>query len=231
MRSTRLALIPARGGSKRVPRKNIREFCGKPMIEYAIAAAKRSGLFSHIVVSTDDAEIADVAQHAGAELPFLRPAELADDMTTTVPVVAHAVRACRALGWAVDTVCCIYPAVPLLTPQVLADGLRLLEASDADFAFPVLPFESPIQRALQREPNGQTRPFFAQYAQTRTQDLASAYHDAGQFYWGRAQVWLDGLSLHSNASTLVLAPDSVVDVDTDADWLRAEALYIARTRR
>ena len=231
MTSARLAVIPARGGSKRVPRKNIRAFCGRPMIEYAIDAARQSRLFDHIVVSTDDAEIAEVARRAGAELPFLRPAALADDLTATVAVVAHAIGRCQALGWTVDAVCCIYPGVPLLSPWTLAEGWTLLEAGNANYVFPVLAFESPIQRALVRDADGQTRPVFPEYAQTRTQDLPHAYHDAGQFYWGATTAWLGGLSLHANARTLVMPADSVVDIDTDADWLRAEARYLARNRR
>ena len=231
MSEARLAVIPARGGSKRIPRKNILPFAGMPMIAYAIHAAQRSGLFSHIVVSTDDAEVAGVAQHAGAELPFMRPPELADDDTPTVPVVAHAISACRKLGWSIDTVCCIYPAVPLLPPQALAQGLALLERGDCACVFPVLPFRSPIQRALQRTSDGRSQPFFPEHSLARTQDLAPAYHDAGQFYWGRAQAWLDGLNLHANARTLVLPEDSVVDIDTPADWARAEAVFAARPAR
>jgi pseudaminic acid cytidylyltransferase len=227
MSSGRLAVIPARGGSKRIPRKNIRPFAGRPMIGYAIEAARRSGLFEHVVVSTDDAEVAEVARREGAELPFLRPAELADDHTPTVPVIAHAIRACRELGWRVDTACCIYPGVPLLQVQDLAAALALLQ-DDTPYVFPVLPFRSPIQRALRRDAGGRSAPFHPEHAQTRTQDLPPAYHDAGQFYWGHAQAWLDGLSLHADARTLVLCDASVVDIDTPADWALAEALYQAR---
>lgn len=127
----RVAIIPARGGSKRVPRKNVRPFAGRPMIGYAIDVARRSGLFEHVLVSTDDAEVAAVARDLGAEVPFMRPAALADDFTPTVPVIAHALRAAAELGWRVDLACCIYPAVPLLRPQALAEALALLEASDA----------------------------------------------------------------------------------------------------
>ena len=152
MNSGRIAVIPARGGSKRVPRKNLRPFAGRPMIGYAIGVAQRSGLFERIVVSTDDAEVAAVARTLGADVPFLRPAELADDFTPTVPVIAHAIRACAELGWHARLACCIYPAVPLLQPQTLADALALLEAGDAPYAFPVLAYRAPIQRALKRDP-------------------------------------------------------------------------------
>lgn len=227
----RLAVIPARGGSKRIPRKNILPFAGVPMIGYAIRAARESGLFDHVIVSTDDAEVAEVARRECAELPFMRPAALADDHTATVPVIAHAIRSCHALGWPVNSVCCIYPAVPLLPPQALAQGLALLDAGDCDYVFPVLAFGSSIQRALQRSEDGRISPFFPEHTQTRTQDLAPAYHDAGQYYWGRTQAWLDGLSLHAHARTLLLPEGSVVDIDTPADWARAEAAVAARPRR
>jgi pseudaminic acid cytidylyltransferase len=226
--SGRLALIPARGGSQRIPRKNVRPFAGVPMIEYAIRAARTSGLFEHIVVSTEDAEIAGVARAAGAELPFMRPADLADAHTPTVPVVAHAIQACRLLGWRVETVCCIYPGVPLLPDDVLAAGLALLERGDCNYAFPVQRYRAPIQRALRRDAAGHTLPFHPEHASTRTQDLEPAYHDAGQFYWGHARAWLSGAKLHGYARTLLLPDDCAVDIDTPDDWARAEALYGAR---
>lgn len=220
----RLAVIPARGGSKRISRKNIKPFAGKPMIVYAIDAARRSGVFDRIVVSTDDDEIAAVARAAGAELPFVRPAELADDHTPTVPVVAHAIEACRALGWQAEQVCCIYPGVPFIRPDDIAQALTLLNQGGACYVFPVTPFPSPIQRALRRQPDGTTQPFYPEHVNTRTQDLEPAYHDAGQFYWGTRQTWLDGLNIHANSKTLVLPEWRVVDIDTPADWERAEAM-------
>jgi pseudaminic acid cytidylyltransferase len=225
---TALCVIPARGGSKRVPRKNVRLFAGRPMIGYAIEAARQSRLFERIVVSTDDAEVAAIARQEGADVPFLRPQELADDHTPTVPVIAHAIQACQALGWPADAVCCLYPAVPLLRPALLAEALDLLRASQAPYVFPVQAFRSPIQRALRRAADGRTEPFHPEYTQTRTQDLPPAYHDAGQFYWGRTQAWLEGRPLHVQASTLVCDEGSVVDIDTPDDWALAEALYRLR---
>lgn len=222
-----LAVIPARGGSKRIPRKNVRLFGGQPMIAYAIQAARSSGLFGRIVVSTDDDEIAAAARSAGAEVPFTRPAHLADDMTPTVPVVAHAVDACEADGNSYQRVCCIYPGVPLLDWQDLFAALAQLDQGAARYVFPVAPFPSPIQRALRRLPDGRAEPFHPQYASTRTQDLEPAYHDAGQFYWGDRQAWGEGLNIHQNGSTLVLPEWRCVDIDTPDDWLRAEALHRA----
>jgi len=224
----RLAVIPARGGSKRIPRKNIRSFAGMPMIGYAIGAARGSGLFDHVVVSTDDDEIAAIAQDLGAEVPLRRPAELADDHTPTVPVVAHAVRACDELGWVASEICCIYACVPMIEAGDIAQAYDLLnDKPGVAYTFPVAGFPSAIQRALRRGPDGATRPFFPEYQQTRTQDLEPAFHDAGQFYWGRRDAWLEGLSIHGNASTIVLPEWRVVDIDTEDDWRRAEALHRA----
>lgn len=224
----RLAVIPARGGSKRIPRKNIRAFAGRPMIAYAIGAARASGLFDHVVVSTDDAEIAAIAAAEGAELPFTRPADLADDHTPTVPVIAHAIGACRALGWDVQQVCCIYPGVPLIRAEDIAEALRLLDAHGGHgYTFPVTPFPSAIQRALRRGADGRVAPFHPEYVNTRTQDLEPAFHDAGQFYWGQAEAWLAGLSIHANGRAIVLPEWRVVDIDTPADWERAEAMVRA----
>lgn len=224
-------MIPARGGSKRIPRKNIRPFAGKPMILYAIEAARAAGVFDHIVVTTDDAEIAAIAASGGAEVPFMRPAELADDHTPTVPVIAHAIEACRDMGWPVEQACCIYPGVPLIDSADIVRALELLERSHVGYVFPVCSFPSPIQRALRRQTDGSTRPFHPEHVNTRTQDLEVAYHDAGQFYWGACEAWLKGLSIHANARTIVLPEWRVVDIDTPADWDRAEAYYQALANR
>jgi pseudaminic acid cytidylyltransferase len=222
-----IAIIPARGGSKRIPRKNIRPFAGRPMIAHAIAAAKSSGLFGHVVVSTDDDEIGAIARQWGAETPFVRPAELADDHTATVPVIAHGIRACRALGWAFEQVCCIYPGVPFIRTDDLKGALALLMEGGADYCFPVTEFPSPIPRALRRSDRGLMQPYFPEFETTRTQDLEPAYHDAGQFYWGRAAAWLENLRIHGGGIGYVVPLWRVVDIDTDEDWRRAEALHRA----
>lgn len=223
----KIAVIPARGGSKRIPHKNIKFFAGKPMIAHAIGIAQSSGLFDHIVVSTDDDGIARVAAECGAEVPFVRPAGLADDYTPTVPVIAHAIGACQALGWQVGQVCCIYPAVPFLQGADIVAALHLLEANDAGYVFPVTAYPSAIQRALRRLPNGLMEPFYSQYATTRTQDLEQAFYDAGQFYWGLAQTWLEGKIIHQHGAGLVIPSWRVVDIDTIEDCQRAELMYEA----
>lgn len=224
----KLAVIPARGGSKRIPRKNIKPFAGKPMIAYAIEAARASGVFDRVIVSTDDEEISAIAANHGAETPFRRPAELADDITPTVPVIQHAIAACAAAGIAASHVCCIYPGVPMIEPgDIRAAFAMLAEAGGEGYAFPVAPYPSPIQRALRRTPSLQVNPFDPQYVTTRTQDLEPAYFDAGQFYWGSVAAWNAGGSPHAGGYTLVLPEWRVVDIDTPDDWERAERLYKA----
>ena len=173
-----IAIIPARGGSKRIPRKNIRPFAGRPMISYAINRAKSSGLFKHVVVSTDDPEIKAVAKNYGAETPFIRPQELADDHTPTVPVIAHAISECESLTWESEYICCIYPAVPFLQETDLVAALKLLqECSTADYSFPITEYPSAIQRALRLNLEKKTSSFNSEHEFTRTQDLEPAYHD------------------------------------------------------
>ncbi len=227
----KIAVIPARGGSKRIPRKNIKHFHGKPMIGYAIEAARASDAFDRVIVSTDDAEIAEVAKAFGAELPFIRPPELADDHTPTVPVIAHAISACEALGWGVEDVCCIYPGVPFISTDDLRAAHERLLATGAHYVFPVTGFPSPIQRALRRLPDGSVKPFQPEFATARTQDLEPGYFDVGQFYWGKATAWLQGLNLHLNGVTLVIPEWRAVDIDTPADWERAELLYATLSER
>jgi pseudaminic acid cytidylyltransferase len=221
----KIAVIPARGGSKRIPRKNIKTFCGRPMIAWAIAAAKASGLFDHILVSTDDDEIATVAGSWGAETPFMRPKTLADDLTPTVPVIAHAVQSCLDLGWTVDYACCIYPCAPLLQAADLVAALDMLEDHDAEFVYPVTEYAHPIQRAMRRLPGGQMQFFNPDYEMTRTQDLETAYHDAGQFYWGKATAWLARKKMHTDGLGMPVPNWRVVDIDSADDWARAEHLF------
>jgi len=222
-----IAVIPARGGSKRLPRKNIKEFCGKPMIAYAIHAAKESGLFDHIVVSTDDDEIAEISNRWGAETPFKRPIELSDDYTPTVPVVSHSIELCRALGWKFDAVCCIYPCAPFIEVTDLLEAHQQFIESSINYCFPVTEFPSAIQRALTIVGDGKIRPYCPEFTKTRTQDLEPAYYDAGQFYWGKAEAWLCDLNIHGNSMGYIIPKYRVVDIDTAQDWLRAELIYEA----
>ena len=220
-----IAIIPARGGSKRIPRKNIKIFCGQPMIAYAISAAKESGLFDRIVVSTEDEEIAQIAKKWGAETPFLRPVELADDHTATVPVVVHAIEACSALGWKFDNVCCIYPSVPFIQVDDLIGAINQFAEGKADYCFPVTEYPSTIQRSLRRLSDGTMQPLYPEFERTRTQDLEPAYYDVGQFYWGKVNSWLSNPKIHSSGLGYMIPHWRVVDIDTLDDWLRAELMY------
>lgn len=224
----RLAVIPARGGSKRIPRKNIKHFCGKPMIAWSIEAARLSGCFDRILVSTDDAEIAQVAQAHGADVPFMRPPELSDDHAGTIPVIAHAVAWQNQHGEQAQDVCCIYATAPFVQATDLQRGLQILQSSRADYAFSVTSYAFPIQRAIRITSQQRVEMFQPEHFSTRSQDLEEAWHDAGQFYWGRASAWLAGKSLFSQAAAPVPLPrHRVQDVDTPEDWGRAEWLFKA----
>ncbi|WP_456415742.1 pseudaminic acid cytidylyltransferase [Thiolapillus sp.] len=224
----KLCVIPARGGSKRIPRKNIKEFCGQPIIAYSIQAARKTGLFDHIVVSTDDDEIAEIARSYGAETPFRRPAEISDDHTGTNAVVKHAILWFQENGTPVDLVCCIYATAPFVQEDYLQLGHDKLIQSDKSFAFSVTSFPFPIQRALKITQNGGLSAFYPEFRSTRSQDLEDAYHDAGQFYWGSAKAFLQEHELFSNQSLPILLPRHLVqDIDTPEDWIRAEYMYKA----
>lgn len=227
-----IAVIPARGGSKRIPRKNIKEFAGKPMIAWSIEAAQASGLFDHIIVSTDDLEIADVAKKWGAEVPFMRPQELADDYATTRPVINHAIREFKQSWGCPDYVCTIYSTAPFIEVDDIKQGLQQLVFSGTDFAFSVTSFPYPIQRALKLTATGGVAMFQPEHRKTRSQDLESAYHDAGQFYWGRTEAFLEDRDTFSSASVPIILPNwRVVDIDNEEDWQRAELLYRALSLR
>jgi N-acylneuraminate cytidylyltransferase len=224
MTGLRVAVLPARGGSKRIPRKNIRLFHGRPMLAWPIAAAQASGLFDRIIVSTDDAEIAEVARAWGAETPFLRPADLANDHATTLVVIQHAL---QVLDGEIDYLCCIYPTAPLLQPAFLNTGLEALAGRpDKAFALSVTSFPFPVQRAVRLVAGEGLDALSPQYRDTRSQDLEPAYHDAGQFCWGRARAWRDGEIVFSPATLPVILPRWLVqDIDTPEDWVRAEQLF------
>jgi len=221
----KIAVIPARGGSKRIPRKNIRAFHGQPIIAYSIEAALRSGLFDRVIVSTDDEEIAAVAVEHGAEAPFRRPATLADDHTGTNAVARHAIGWFGQQGQPVTEVCCLYATAPFVTPQDLRDARSLL-GPDLDFVFAATRFRFPVQRALVRNAHGQVEPMFPQWIGARSQDLPEAVHDAGQFYWGWPAAFLrHDVPFLARAATYELPSHRVQDIDTLEDWTRAELLY------
>jgi pseudaminic acid cytidylyltransferase len=220
-----IAIIPARGGSKRIPRKNIRMFADKPMIAHAIINAKASGLFEHIIVSTEDEEIAKVARLWGAEIPFFRPANLSDDHTQTAPVIAHAVSTCLDIGWNVGYACCIYPCSPFILKGDLISTLAEMQMKRADFIYPVTEFAHPVQRAMRRLPTGRMQFLNSECELTRTQDLEKTYHDAGQFYWGKANAWLEHKKMHTDGLGYPIPNWRVVDIDTLDDWKRAELLF------
>lgn len=221
-----MAVIPARGGSKRIPRKNIRDFDGKPIIAYSIDCAKQSGLFDRIIVSTDDEEITDVARDFGAEVPFLRPPDLADDFTGTTEVIAHAVDWIKR-EWSADisAVCCIYPTAPFISADDLAKGLFSLESGDWQYVFSATDFGSSIFRSFGKDTNGGLEMFFPDRFDARSQDLPDALHDCGQFYWGRPDAWLGNLRIFDKHSSIVTIPRwRVQDIDSEEDWIRAELI-------
>lgn len=223
-----VAIIPARGGSKRISRKNIKDFCGKPMIAWSIEAALQSGCFDQVIVSTDDAEIAEVAAQHGACVPFMRPAELSDDHTGTTPVVRHGIEWLNLQGSNPQYVCCIYATAPLINSQDILKGFNALDNEGGDYAFSVTSYAFPIQRAIRIDDNGRVDMFNPEYFAVRSQDLEHAYHDAGQFYWGTAAAWLESRVIFGRTSLPIILPrHRVQDIDTLEDWEMAEYLFKA----
>lgn len=224
----KIAVIPARGGSKRIPRKNIREFAGKPLMVYSIEMAQRSGLFDRIIVSTDDREIASVAEEFDAEVPFVRPPELADNYTGTTKVVAHAINWLRGEGETdISAVCCIYPTAPFIEREDLQTGLSRLETGKWQYVFSAANFPSSIFRSFLMNDVGELEMIFPEKFDVRSQDLPEALHDAGQFYWGLPDAWIGNVRLFSENSTTVLVPRwRVQDIDTEEDWRSAERIFM-----
>ncbi len=228
----RIAVIPARGGSKRIPGKNIREFCGKPMIAWSIEAALASRCFDDVMVSTDDQGIGEVARRFGASVPFVRPASLSDDYTGTLPVIRHAVEWFTEAGHFVDLACCIYATAPFVSAQDIQAGMQKLLENSCDFAFSVTSYAFPIQRALRMVDGGRVEMLNPSEFATRSQDLEEAWHDAGQFYWGTATAWREERVIFSRKSVGVPIPRyRVQDVDTPEDWETAELMFEALRAR
>lgn len=223
-----LCIIPARGGSKRIPRKNIKEFCGKPIIAYSIEAAISSGLFADVIVSTDDREIAEVASEWGASVPFIRPKELSDDFTGTTHVISHAINELKSLGREYETVCCIYATAPFVSAENIKLGFQKLENSDKKFSFSVCKFSAPVFRSFGLLDDSGVQMFWPENFNKRSQDLPSAYFDAAQFYWGKPEAFIQNLQLFAEHSIGVELPSHLVqDIDTPEDWVRAEIMYQA----
>jgi N-acylneuraminate cytidylyltransferase len=222
----KLCVIPARGGSKRIPRKNIKAFNGKPIIAYSIECALESGCFNKIIVSTDDPEIAEVAQSYGAEVPFFRPDEFSNDHVGMIPVIKHAVEFFEQQGQTPADVCCFYATAPFVLPSTIEAVYQQFKNTDVDYCFTVTSFSFPIQRALRLTKNKHLEMFYPEHFMTRSQDLEEAYHDAGQFYWGKATAWKAEIPLFSSKSSPYILPRYLVqDIDTQEDWMRAELMH------
>ncbi len=220
-----IAIIPARGGSKRIPRKNIKEFYGKPLIAYSIQTAKESGLFDKIIVTTDDEEIANVAKKYGAEVPFIRPKNLADDFTGTTDVVNHALQWLKDNGEEYEYICTIYATAPLLQSKYLKEGFEKLQNSDAVNAFSATTMPFPIQRTFKVSNNGRCEMFTPEHYMTRSQDLEEAYQDAGQFYWTKTNQKSNEIIFGKDSIPIILPRHLVQDIDTLEDWQVAEIMY------
>ena len=221
--SETIALIPARGGSERILRKNIRKFCGRPIIAWPIELAKKSKIFDRIVVSTDDHEVVETALQEGAEVPFIRPSKLSDNGTGIAPVVKHAILQIQQSDIVVSELCLIYATAPFLQIDALKRGLELLHTEDCDYVISVTTFAFPIQRAVKRTANGRLAMFQPETYNSRSQDLDTAYHDAAQFCWGTTDAWLEERPVFGpNTVPIVLPRHLVQDIDTEEDWNSAE---------
>lgn len=221
----KVAIIPARGGSKRIPRKNIRLFAGLPMIGHSIRCAQDAGVFDRIIVSTDDDAIAEVAQGFGAEAPFRRPAALSDDHAGTTAVMAHAVQWLREQRQPPTQVCCLYATAPFASPDDVRAAGQMLESSDWAYVFAATTYAYPVFRCFSQQAGGGLAMLFPEHSQTRSQDLPEVLHDAGQFYWGQAQAWSEQRPIFGLQSAVLAIPRwRVQDIDTEEDWVRAEAM-------
>lgn len=227
-----LCIIPARGGSKRIPRKNIKDFLGKPIISYSIETALQSGLFEEVMVSTDDIEIAEIAENRGAKVPFLRSSETSDDFAGTFHVIEEVIEEYSSRGKTFKNICCIYPTSPLLDPNTLKSGLKLLTEGNFTSVFPVVKFSYPILRSLRLEKGNRVAMNFPEYQSQRSQDLPESYHDAGQFYWCNCSlIRKEGQLFTQNSAGLVLNEMQVQDIDNLTDWELTELKYQITRKR
>ena len=217
-----IAIIPARGGSKRIPRKNVRNFLGKPIMAYSIEAALESGLFEEVMVSTDDEEIADVARRYGAQVPFMRSLATADDFATTADVLREVLSCYEKQGRLFTNMCCIYATAPLVTGRHIAEAYERLLSSDFSMIYPVVAFSYPIWRCLDLNEKGELRRHWPEYENARSQDLPKEYHDTGTFYWYKIEPWRAGTG---KTGGIVMDESCVQDIDTETDWKLAEMKY------
>ena len=219
-----ICIIPARGGSKRIPGKNIKDFLGKPLIAYSIEAALNSKVFSEVIVSTDDEMIANVAREFGASVPFFREASLSDDYATSTDVIKDAIRRANS---SFSDVCCLYATAPLITAEILKEAASEFKKDGCKFLFSATAFDFPIQRAIKLDENARVSMFYPQFERTRSQDLEPAFHDAGAFYFGKKEAWLECSAIFAPHSKAYLLPRNLVcDIDTIEDFEFAKKLYL-----
>ena len=221
-----LAIITARGGSKRIPRKNIRYFLGKPIIAYSIDVALKSKVFNEVMVSTDDEEIAEIAEKYGAKVPFKRSDETSNDIATTTDVILEVLSEYQKRGSNFEYACCIYPTAPFIQPENIKSGLFKMLELGAEVAFPVVKYSYPIQRALSIDENGKLVMVCPEHSRSRSQDLTAHYHDAGQFYWFKVSAIKQNMELlKMNAVPIIIPETQVQDIDNEEDWVLAEMKY------
>jgi len=221
-----IAVIPARGGSKRIPQKNIKNFCGKPLIAYSIETARRSEIFDEIIVSTDDKQIASVAKKYGAKVPFVRPKEISDDFSNTLDVMQHSAIWLNNEYQSISTICCIYATAPFLNENDLVDGFKRFQTNIWSYVFSATTFPFPIQRALKKIDSGGVEAVQPKYISSRSQDLEEYLHDAGQFYFGRAKSWINKEKIFQVKSDVVILPQwKVQDIDNIEDWKNSEIKF------
>jgi N-acylneuraminate cytidylyltransferase len=221
-----VCIIPARGGSKRIPKKNIKTFSGQPIIAYSIENALNSNLFDEVMVSTDDPEVAEIAQKYGANVPFMRSAKTADDYAPTIDVVKEVIDSYSKLGKHFNYACCLYPCAPFVTVELLKKGFELMESEKFDSVFPVVAFAYPIQRALKVAKGSKVEMFNPEHILTRSQDLEKAFHDSGQFYWMNcATILQKNQIITDNSGVIEVSELNSHDIDSPTDWKLAELKY------
>ena len=223
-----LCIIPARGGSKRIPKKNIKNFCGKPIILWVIKTAKLSNCFDRIIVSTDDSKIAKLCKNNGIEVPFIRPKEISDDHSDTASVISHSINWFKQNNENPTNVCCLYATAALISSKDIQKGFKIYKNSNVNFAFTATSYPYPIQRSFKINKNNEIKMFYPKNYRKRSQDFEQAFHDAGQFYWGKAEAWLRNKIIFDSKSIPILIPRyKAQDIDTLEDWKNAELIFKA----